>query len=339
MGAGTLREAMNNRRKLVIALGGGALTAPFGSFAQQARKIWRLGYLDFGSRQSMVNGGRLAALIEGLRERGYAEGTNCVIEARYADGDTDRLDGLAADLVRQNVDVIITFGTTATYAVKRATVTIPVILTAASDPVRDGFAVSLARPGGNMTGMSNGAADTVQKLVELLADAVPKLKRIAVIANSTSATHPQLIKNVESAARLIGKQVLAVPVQTPDEIERCFATMNRERIDAVIIFADPFLFQQRVQLARLALTRRLPSIYPQQQYAEAGGLMSYGSDVNDRFRRAGIFVDKILKGAKPGDIPFELPTRYYLVINRKTANALGVKITGELLTRADKVIG
>ena len=181
--------------------------------------------------------------------------------------------------------------------------------------------------------------DTVQKLVELLIVAVPKLKRIAVITNPTNAVvHPPLLLRVQAAARQTGKQVLPVSVRTPEEIERGFATMARERIDAVIILLDPFLFQQRTQIAALALKHRLPSIYPRSQYAEAGGLMSYGADYNDNFRRAGIFVDKILKGAKPGDIPFEQPTRYYLVINRKTANALGIKLTNELLARADKVI-
>jgi len=330
---------MNNRRKLISALlVATALAAPFGSFAQQPAKVWRIGYLDFGSRKTMMDAGRYAALIEGLRERGYVEGKNFVIEARYADGNADRTDGFAAELVRQKVDLIVSTGTVASHAAQRATATIPIVVTVTTDPVGDGFAASLARPGGNITGMSSGGEDTVQKLVELLMVAVPKLQRIAVITNPANSAHSPQLLSIQAAARQAGKQILPMDVRTPIEIERGFATIARDRIDAVIILADTFLFQQRTQTAALTLKYRLPSIYPQSQYAEAGGLMSYGADNNDNFRRAGIFVDKILKGAKPGDIPFEQPTLYYLVINRRTANALGIKLNNELLTRADKVI-
>ena len=327
---------MNNRRKLVIALGASALAFPLTPRAQT--KIWRLGYLDYGSRQSLVEAGRYAALMDGLRERGYAEGKNFVLEARFADGHADRMDGLAAELVRQKVDLILSTGTPASRAAQRATTTIPIVVTVTTDPVGDGLAASLARPGGNITGMSSGAEDTVLKLLELLLVAVPKLTRIAVIANSENSTHSQQQSRLQAAAKQAGKQVVPVRVRTSEEIERGFATMNREHVDAVIILIDTFLFSQRTKIAALALKHRLPSIYPVAAYAEAGGLMSYGVDTNDNFRRAGIFVDKILKGTKPGDLPFEQPTRYNFVINRKTANALGVKISGELLTRADRVI-
>ena len=327
---------MNNRRKLVIALGASALAFPLTPRAQT--KIWRLGYLDYGSRQSLVEAGRYAALMDGLRERGYVEGKNFVLEARFADGHADRMDGLAAELVRQKVDLILSTGTPASRAAQRATTTIPIVVTVTTDPVGDGLAASLARPGGNITGMSSGAEDTVLKLLELLLVAVPKLTRIAVIANSENSTHSQQQSRLQAAAKQAGKQVVPVRVRTSEEIERGFATMNREHVDAVIILIDTFLFSQRTKIAALALKHRLPSIYPVAAYAEAGGLMSYGVDTNDNFRRVGIFVDKILKGTKPGDLPFEQPTRYNFVINRKTANALGVKISGELLTRADRVI-
>jgi putative ABC transport system substrate-binding protein len=329
---------LNKRRKLVIALGAGALAAPFGSLAQPQRKVWRIGYIDFGSRQSMVDSGRYTALIEGLREHGYAEGRNFVLEAHFADGNADRLDALAGELVRQRVDLVLSTGTPTSRAAQRAMASIPIIVTVTDDPVIDGFAASLARPGANMTGMTSGNADTVQKLVELLLVAVPKLKRIAVITNPATSGHAPRLLSIQTAAKQTGRQVLPFSARTSEEIERGFTAMVRERPDAVIILADVFLLQQRAQIAGLALKHRLPSIYPQQQYAEAGGLMSYGADVTDNFRRAGIFVNKILKGAKPGDIPFEQPTRYYLVVNRKTANALGIKLTGELLARADKVI-
>ena len=329
---------MNRRRKLVIALSAGAFAAPFCSLAQQQGKVWRIGYLDFGSQRATVDSGRYGELMEGLRERGFVEGRNFVLEARYAEGDADRLNGFAAELVQQKVDLILSTGGPASLAAKRATTAIPIVVTVATDPVGEGFAASLARPGGNITGMATGVEDTVLKLVELLMLVTPKLKRIAVITNPASRPHAPLLLRIQTVARQAGKQVLSVSVRTPNEIERGFATMAREGADAVIIFADSFLFSQRARIAGLALKLRLPSINALTGYAEAGGLMSYGLDVNDNFRRVGVFVEKILKGAKPGDIPFEQPTRYYLVINRKTATALGVKISGELLTRADKVI-
>ena len=329
---------MNKRRNLIVALGAGALAAPLASFAQQQGKIWRIGYLDFGTRQSMVDAGRYAALIEGLRERGYVEDRNFALEARYAEGNVDRLNGFAAELVQKKVDLILTAGSETSLAARRATTTIPVVVTVTTDPVHDGYATSLARPSGNFTGITNGQVDTVQKLVELLTVAAPKLKRIAVLTTPTSFSGPSMLLQIQVAARQIGKAVLPLSASTPQEIERSFGMMAREHVDAVVILANAFLSSRRAQIAGLALKHRLPSIYPQQQYPEAGGLLSYGADINDNYRRAAIFVDKILKGAKPGDIPFEQPTRYYFVINRKTANALGIKITGELLARADKII-
>jgi putative ABC transport system substrate-binding protein len=329
---------MNNRRKLVIALGASTLAVPFRSLAQQAGKVWRIGYLDFGLRQSTLDSGRHAALIEGLRDRGYVEGKNYVLEERHADGDAARLNGFAAELVRQKVDLILSTGGPASLAAKRATTVIPIVVTVATDPVGEGYAASLAHPGGNLTGMATGVEDTVLKLVELLILAVPKLKRMAVIVNSDSRPNLQLLPRIEAAARQAGKQSLPMSVRTPMEIERGFATMTGERGDAAIILPDAFLFSQRALLAKLALKQRVPSINALAGYAEAGGLMSYGLDVNDNFRRVGIFVDKILKGEKPGNIPFEQPTRYYLVVNRKTVNALGIKLNNELLARADRVI-
>ena len=329
---------MSNRRKLVIALGAGALAAPLGAFAQPSAKVWRIGSLDLGSQQSMAESGRYAALIQGLNKHGYVEGKNIVLAMRYAEGNTDRLDALAADLVRQNTDVILATGTPAIHAAKRATAAIPIIVTATTDPVGDGFARSLARPGGNITGMTTGSADTIEKLVEFLLIAVPKLKRIAVINNPAASTHAPLMLRLEGVTRQTGQQILPVSVGTRDEIERGFAFMMRERAGAAIIFPDSFLLSQRAHIAGLALKYRLPSINALAGYAEVGGLMSYGADINDNFRRAGIFVDKIFKGAKPGEIPFEQPTRYFLVINAKTAKQLGIGMSNALMVRADKVI-
>lgn len=329
---------MNYRRKLVLTAGAGALYFPFAGLAQQAGKVWRIGYFDFGTKQSMVDAGRYVALIEGLRERGYVEGRNFLLEARFTDGNTDQLNEFAAELVRQKMDVILTFGAPASHAAKHATDAIPIIVIQTFDPVAEGFAASLARPGANITGMTSGIVDTAQKLVELLIVAFPRIKRIAVLSNPANAAHSSMLAYLQVGAQKTGRQLLPVNAGTSDQIERGFATIVRERADAVIILLDSYLFSQRKQIATLALKHRLPSILGTGGYAEAGGLMSYGLDTNDNFRRTGIFVDKILKGAKPGDIPFEQPTRYYLVINRKTANTLGIKLNNELLARADKVI-
>jgi putative ABC transport system substrate-binding protein len=328
---------MNHRRKFLVSLGASALIAPFGSLAQQSN-IYRFGYLDFGSRKSFVDAGRHGALIQGLRDLAYVEGKTFVFEERFADGNSDRLDGFAAELVRLKVDLMLSTGTPAHLAAQRATSTIPIVVMADADPVRNGLAASLARPGGNITGMSSGGTEVVQKLFELLTTAVPKISRIAVLNNPANGSHPTMLLRVQDAARQSGRQVLPVAARTAEDIERGFATMARERAGAVIILLDGFYFPQRKQIAELALKHRLPSIYALPGYAEAGGLMSYGSDITDNYRRAALFVDKILKGAKPGELPFEQPTRYYLEINRKTASALGIKLPQELLMRTDKVI-
>ena len=216
---------MNNRRKLLGALGASALLAPFNSFPQQA-KVWRLGYLDFSTRQATLESGRYGALIEGLRALGYVEGKNFVLEARYADGNADRLEGLAADLVREKADVILAYGVAASRAAQRTTTTTPIVVITTADPVRDGFADTLARPSGNLTGMSNGVGETIQKLLELLIAAVPKLNRIAVITNPANGGHPPLLLRVLAAAKQAGKQVLPVSVGTSYEIDRAFATID-----------------------------------------------------------------------------------------------------------------
>ncbi len=260
---------MNKRRILIIALGAGALAVPLVAFAQQQGKVWRVGYIDAGSRQSLVNSGRYAALIDGLREQGYVEGKNFVLEARYADGNANRLHGFAQELVRQKVDLILALGAVETPAAQQATRTIPIVVLNMTDPVGNGFATSLARPGGNITGMSSGADETVQKLVELLIVAVPKLKRIAVMYNPANIVNGPLISRVQTAGKQTDKLVMPLSVRTPEEIERGFTTMARERMDAVIVLIDPFLFQQRTQITALALEHKLPSIFPRSQYVEA----------------------------------------------------------------------
>ena len=336
---------MQTRRQVITAIGaiGSAvlaapLAAPFAAFAQPSPKVRRIAYLEYGSRQSMIDAGRMTALMQGLSGFGYVEGKHFIFEARYAEGQVERLDRFAAELVAQKPDVILVTGTPAALAAKRATATLPIVVIATADPVADGLAATLARPGGNATGMSTGGGETVQKLVELLIVAVPNIKRIAVLTNPANVRSADDLAQLLDALRKTGRSALPLRASTPAEIEQAFAAMTRERAGGVVIAIDGFMLQQRAQIAALALKHRLPSIYPTQNYPEAGGLMSYGSDITDNFRRAAIFVDKIFKGAKPGDLPFEQPMRYTLVLNRKTADALGVKVSNELLLRADRVI-
>ena len=329
---------MNPRRTLLTALGAATVANAWPALAQPAGKVWRVAYLDYGSRQSMIDAGRMTALMQGLAGFGYVEGRNFAFDARFAEGKVERVDALAAELVAQKPDLILVAGTPTSRALKRATSAIPIVVITTADPVADGLAATLARPGGNITGMSTGGGETVQKLVELLLVAVPKIKRIAVLINPANTRSADDLAQVLSALRKTKREALPLRAGTLEEIEQAFAAMTRERAEGVVIPIDGFMLQQRAQIAALALKHHLPSIYPTPAYAEAGGLMSYGADLTDNFRRAAIFVDKIFKGAKAGDLPFEQPTRYALVLNRKTAGALGIKVSNELLLRADRVI-
>jgi putative ABC transport system substrate-binding protein len=311
---------------------------PRGSLAQQQAKVARIGFLYHGSRQSSLDTGRYQAFVQGMRELGYVEGTNFTVEARFADGKFERLPALASELVRLKMDVIVATGTPTYRALQHATTTIPVVITVTFDPVGDGFAASMARPGGNITGLSISAADLGSKLLELLKAAVPKLSRVAVLVNPENPAHPPRVIRIMSAAQKVGIQVVLAEAGPVQEIEREFAMMAKERANAAIILADGFFLQESRPIAAQALKHRLPSISQLREYAEAGGLMSYGPNSVDNFRRAATYVDKILKGARPGDLPFEQPTRYQLVINHKTATALGLTIPQALLRQADEVI-
>jgi putative ABC transport system substrate-binding protein len=329
---------VTTRRTFLIALGAGVLAVPRGSLAQPQSKVARIGFLYFGSRQSSLDTGRYNAFVQGMRELGYVESTNVIIEARFADGKPERLPALAAELVRLKVDVIVATGTPVYRALQHATTTIPVVSTVMGDPVGEGFAASMARPGGNITGLSVSAVDLGPKLLELLKAAVPKLSRVAVLVQPENPGHPLRLKRIMSAAQKVGIQVVLAEAGTVQEIEREFAMMTKERANAAIILSDPFFLQESRPIAAQALKHRLPSISGNQEYSEAGGLMSYGANQVDNFRRAATYVDKILKGAKPGELPIEQPTRYYLVINRKTAMTLGLTIPQALLRKADEVL-
>ncbi len=328
---------MMNRRRLLTALGLCLLAAPLSAYAQQQGKVWRVGFLSL-RRVASLDSDFYGAFPRGMRELGYVEGRNLVIEWRSADGKSERLPGLAAELVELKVDVIVVAGTPPTSAAHKATTTIPIVMGSTNDPVGSGFVTSLARPGGNITGLSDTTLDISPKHVEMLLSIVPKLRRAAVLMNPYNLGHARILKSVQAAAQRSRLTILPVEARTPQEIEQAFSTMAQENARAVIVAADPLFTQQRRQIGELAVKHRLPSAFALREFVEAGGLMSYGQNFGDHYRRAAAYVDKILKGARPGDLPVEQSTKFELLINRKTAKALGLTIPQSLLIRADEVI-
>ena len=329
---------MNKRRKLVIVLGAGAFVAPFGSFAQSQGKIWRVGFLSQRNRPDSLDSDQYGAFPRGMRELGYVEGKNLVIEWRFADNDIGRLSDLAEEFVRLKVDVIVAIGSAATSAAQKATVTIPIIMGSTGDPVGSGFVKNLARPGGNITGITNLITEVAPKYLEMLRSMLPRLSRVAVLLNPANSAHGAILKSVQSAAQRAGMTILPEEARTPQEIDSAFSRMARQNAGAVYVVQDSLFTQQRRQIVELEAKHRLPSITAPREHPEAGGLMSYGPNYADNYRRAATYVDKIFKGAKPADLPVEQPTKFELVINGKTAKALGLTIPQSLLISADKVI-
>jgi putative ABC transport system substrate-binding protein len=323
------------KRFILFALCFMLLAPRFSAEAQQPTKIPRIGYL---SPSFPSTAGRREALRQGLRELGYVEGKNVVIEWRFAEDKADRLAGLAAELVRLKVEVIVTSGPAATRAAKEATSTIPIVMAQDTDPVGNGFVASLARPGGNITGLATLAPEIGGKRLELLKEIVPKLSRVAVLGTSTQPGSAQQLKEVERAAGALGVKLQYLDVLDPKDIEIAFREAGKGRADVVLTLTSPILISHRAQLADLAVKNRLPAMYAQPEYVEDGGLMTYGVNLNDLFRRAATYVDKILKGAKPADLPVEQPKKFELVINLKTAKQIGLTIPPTVLARADRVI-
>ena len=327
------------RAALAVALAVGILACPLASEAQQATKVYRLGYLSEGRPTNPASplASPLRAFEETLRELGYVEGRNLVIDRRYAAFKYDRLPELAADLVRLKPDVIVTGGTPNIAALKHATTTVPVVMIYAPDPVADGLITSLRRPGGNITGMSvTTGPEFIAKQLEILNEAVPKLSRVGILRDTGRAGTETTA--IESAARKLTMTVMFADVRIPNDIEGAFAAMTRSRADAFLILGGSVTWANRQQIADLALQHRLPGIHFFREYAEAGLLLTYGVNFVAQFRRAAIYVDKILRGAKPADLPVEEPTQFELVINLKTAKALGLTIPPSVLARADEVI-
>jgi putative ABC transport system substrate-binding protein len=333
---------MNNRRKLIIALGAGAIAGPFGSFAQKQRKVWRIAFLMPTTSESKPGdpSAHGAAFVGEMRSAGYAYGVDYVIEARSADGDYERLPALAKELVRLNTDIIIPVSPIAVSAAHKASNTVPIICIGVHDPVGLGLVVSLARPGGNLTGLATFYADLIPKHLELLKAIVPKASRIAILAiTATIRTETGgARKKIRDAAQKLGMQLQTVRIDAAEQLPRAFAAMTRERAGGFIAIADAMFARERQQVADLALKHRLPSVFANKENVQAGGLMSYGEDYIEMFAQAAKYASKIMKGAKPGDLPIEQPTKFHMVINRKTAQALKLAIPQELLLRADEVI-
>jgi putative ABC transport system substrate-binding protein len=329
---------MNNRRKLVIALGAGALGAPFDLYAQPQSKVWRVGFLSQGARPAALDSDVFGAFMRGMRDLGYVEAKNLAMEWRFADGKYERLPGLAAELARLKVDVIVTQGTPDTRAAQKSTTTIPIVMANVADPVGSRFIASLARPGGNITGLSNLLDGVVSKQLEMLLDMVPGLTRVAVLFNPGNPSNIESLTSIQGSAQKTSVKILPFEARTLNDIDTVVSRMAREKAGAVIIAGDGFLNQQQRRISELMEKHRLPAISVRKEYVEAGGLMSYGQNQTDSFRRAATFVDKIFKGAKPADLPVEQPTKFDMFINGKTAKLLGLKIPQSLLVMADKVI-
>jgi putative ABC transport system substrate-binding protein len=326
------------QRRDFLAAAGAFLAAPFAAEAQQSGTVARIGYLA----ADLAGGPHLSdAFHQGLRDLGYVVGRNVVIDYRDAEGKLERLPALAAELVALKVDVVVVAGSPAVLPARQATRTIPIVFTAAADPVASGLVTSLGNPGGNVTGLSLLGPELVGKRLQLLTQAVPGVSRVAVLwqpGGSGERTDRNLLKEADVAARALGVQLQVVEARSPEYFDRAFSDMTRARAGTLTVFGSAMYFVERRRLVDLAAKNRLPAVYPLRDFVDAGGLMSYGPNVADLFRRAATYVDKILKGAKPADLPVEQPKKFELIVNLKTASALGITIPQAVLLRADSVI-
>jgi len=328
---------MNNRRKLVIALGAGALAAPLGLRAQQlTARAARIGWVVAGS--PVTHAISLAAFRDGLQKLGYSEGQNVALEYRWAEGNLERLPGLVLDLVQRKVDVILAGGTPVAVAAKNATRSIPIVMAGVGDPVEVGLITSLAHPGGNITGMVATLPDVARKRLEILKEIIPRLARVSVIWNPSSSVAQRESKGIKESASVLRLSLNFYEAQTLTQLQNSLNLIPKSRPDGIIVLNDPLVFTYRKNIAEFASQAKIPSIYGFSEFVTVGGLISYGANIADTYRRAAIYVDKILKGAKPGDLPIELPRTFELMINKKTADAIGVTIPNSILLRADKLI-
>ena len=326
-----------NRRIFLSSFNGGLLAAPLAAQAQPPSKTSRLGYLEFGSAARSAP--HLEAFRKGLRQLGWMEGQNIAIEVRYAEGKQNRLPELAADLVRLKVDLIFASATPAALAAKQATTTIPIVIGFVADPVESGLVPRLAHPGGNITGWTHLAGlELNSKRLDILTKAIPGAARIGALWNPANSIHGPSLKVIEAAARRLKVQLHPMGVQDPEELEKAFSAMVQERVQALTVPPDGMFIAYQARIIDLAAKHRIPTMYGVRELAEAGGLMAYGVNLPEMYRRGAFFVDRILKGAKPGNLPVEQPTKFELVINLKTAKALGLTIPPSIIARADEVI-
>jgi putative tryptophan/tyrosine transport system substrate-binding protein len=326
-----------DRRTFLAGTGAVLLAAPLEGEAQQPTKVWRIGWLGDGTRSARETN-TLTPFREGLRELGYVEGKNILIDARWSEGNDERLARDAAEFVRLNVDVIVTHGSPGGAAAKKATATIPIVIATAGDLVGEGLVASLARPGGNVTGTNDQASEVIMKSIDIIAELVPGLRRVAVLSHGGNPLPTRMSEALQAAARR--RSILPIPLTAtrPADVAGLIDTAVREHARGLIIVLDPWTLSNRAQIAQLALAKGLPVVAASRLFAEAGALASYGADIPAVYKHAAVFVDKILKGAKPADLPVEQPTKFELVINLKTAKALGLTIPQSLLGRADEVI-
>jgi putative tryptophan/tyrosine transport system substrate-binding protein len=329
-------SAKMKRREVITLLGGSAVAWPLAARAQQSPKLPTIGYL--GATTPSAESQRIAALVQRLREFGLIESRNVAIEYRYGEGRNERFAEFAAEFVRLNVDVIVTYGTPAVLAAKQTTAVIPIVFAVAGDPVGSGLVASLARPGANVTGLSLQKTDVAEKRLELLREVVSGLRALAIMANAGNPVPVLEMREVEATARALGHEVVTLEIRRAEDIAPAFEALKKGRADALYLCGDPLVDANRIRIITLTLGARLPSICDFPEYVDAGGLMSYGPNFPDLFRRAAGYVEKILRGAKPGDIPVEQPTKFDLVVNLITAKALGLDVLPTLLARADKVI-
>ena len=329
---------MVDRRTFLSALTGGLLATPLTAEAQPAGKVYRIGYLTSGFKEVPGSNPGLAPFSQSLRELGYVEGRNLTLEIRYAEGRTERFPALAAELANLKVDVLVAVSTPGALAAKQATSTIPIVMVSVGEPVEVKLVDSLAHPGGNVTGLSLIAPQLAAKRLDLLKQALPKLLRVTVLWNSANQGMKARFQETQGGAQLLGVTLHSVTIQSPDDFDPLFAAMTRDRPESLLVLADTVTVANRQRTVEFAAKNRVPAIYEARTFVDSGGLMSYGVDFADHYRRTAIYVDKILKGTKPADLPVELPTKFEFVINLKTAKALGLTIPPSLLQRADQVI-
>jgi putative ABC transport system substrate-binding protein len=320
---------------LAVALAVVILAVPLASEAQPPTKVWRIGYLGYAYRTEARD---LEAFRQHLRELGYVEGKNLVIESRLAESSLERLPAVVAELVSLKLDVIAAYGNQTIEALRRATQTIPIVMIVAGDPVGAGLVTSLAHPGGNVTGLSSLSEGLSAKRLELLAQTVPGMTRVGVLMVPNIPTHAAFLREIKTAGQRIGIAVVGAEARGRDEIERAFAALTKARAQGLIVLPNPVTLTHQTRIVELAAKNRLPAVYPGQEFTESGGLMAYSTSRTEMYRRSAVFVDKILRGAKPADLPVEQPTTFELAINLKTARALGLTIPPALLLRADRVI-